>query len=343
MKRFGIAGALATTLALSLGLAMAMPLHAQQLRDQFRAASPSVVIVRTVERTSSPTPDDGFLSASGIGSGVLISPDGKVLTAAHVVQTADRVAVEFANGMSVPARVIASEPRADVALLQLQRVPPGAVAARLVDSDSVQVGDDVFIIGAPYGLGHSLSVGHVSGRHDMGRTVRGVPVEVLQTDAAVNMGNSGGPMFDTKGGVVGIVSQILSQSGGFEGIGFAVSSKVARALLLSQQPFWSGVDGYLLTEELARAFNIPQPAGLLIQHVAEGSPAAAMGLRPSTVRAAIGDEQLLVGGDIVLAVAGIVVADDDAVFDRMQRALAGPGAVEVTVLRGGKIATLKTP
>ena len=177
------------------------------------------MIVRTIERTSSPTPDDGLLGASGIGSGVLISPDGKVLTAAHVVQTADRVAVEFANGMSVPARVIASEVRADVALLQLQRVPPGAVAARLADSDSVQVGDDVFIIGAPYGLGHSLSVGHVSGRHDMRRIVRGVPVEVLQTDAAVNMGNSGGPMFNTNGGVVGIVSQILSQSGGFEGIG----------------------------------------------------------------------------------------------------------------------------
>jgi serine protease Do len=343
MKRFGIAGALVTTLALALGLAVAMPLHAQQLRDQFRAASPSVVIVRTIERTSSPTPDDGFLSASGIGSGVLISPDGKVLTAAHVVQTADRVTVEFANGMSIPARVIASEPRADVALLQLQRVPPGAVAARLADSDSVQVGDDVFIIGAPYGLGHSLSAGHVSGRHDMRRTVRGVPIEVLQTDAAVNVGNSGGPMFNTEGAVVGIVSQILSQSGGFEGVGFAVSSKVARELMLSQQPFWSGVDGYLLTDELARTFNIPQPAGLLIQHVAEGSPAAAMGLRPSTVRAAIGDEQLLVGGDIVLSVAGIAVADDDAVFDRMQRALAGPGAVEVTVLRAGKIATLKTP
>ena len=342
MKRCGMAGALVTTLAWSLGLAAAMPLHAQQLRDQFRAASPSVVIVRTIERTPSPTPDDGFLSASGIGSGVLISPDGKVLTAAHVVQTADRVAVEFANGMTVPARVIAAEPRADVALLQLQRVPPSAVAAKLADSDSVQVGDDVFIIGAPYGLGHSLSVGHVSGRPDMRRTVRGIPVEVLQTDAAVNMGNSGGPMFNANGGVVGIVSQILSQSGGFEGIGFAVSSRVAKELLLSQQSFWSGVDGYLVTDALAQAFNIPQPAGLLIQHVAEGSPAAAMGLRASTMRVAIGDERLLAGGDIVLSVAGIVVADDDAVFDRMQRALAGPGAVDVTVLRAGKVVMLKS-
>jgi S1-C subfamily serine protease len=169
-----------------------------------------------------------------------------------------------------------------------------------------------------------------------------VPVEVLQTDAAVNMGNSGGPMFNSNGGVVGIVSQILSQSGGFEGIGFAVSSKVARELLLSQQLYWSGVDGQLLTDSIARAFNIPQSAGLSIQHVAEGSPAAAMGLRPGTMQVKIGDELLLAGGDIVLSVAGIVVADDDAVLDRIQRALAGPGAVDVTVLRAGKVATLRT-
>ena len=113
-------------------------------------------------------------------------------------------------------------------------------------------------------------------------------------------------------------SQILSQSGGFEGIGFAVSSKVARELLLSQQLFWSGVDGYLLTDALARAFNIPQPAGLLIQHVAEGSPGAAMGLRAGTMRVKVGDELLLAGGDIVLSVAGVVVADDDAVLDRVR-------------------------
>ena len=340
MKRSRIAEAVVFTL--TLGLVAAAPVRAQQLRAAFRAASPSVVIVRTIERSPSPKTGDGFVSASGIGSGVLISPDGKVLTAAHVVQTADRVSVELADGTSVPARVVASTLRADVALLQLQGVPKGAVAARLADSDSVQVGDEVFIIGAPYGLGHSLSAGHVSGRQDMQRTVRGVPVEFLQTDAAVNVGNSGGPMFNAKGGVVGIVSHILSQSGGFEGIGFAVSSKVVKELLLSQQPFWSGVDGYLLTDDLARAFNIPQPAGLLIQHVAEGSPATALGLRASTLPVMIGDELLLVGGDIVLSVAGIVVTDDDAVFDRMQRALAGPGAVEVTVLRAGRVATLKT-
>jgi S1-C subfamily serine protease len=179
----------------------------------------------------------------------------------------------------------------------------------------------------------------------MRRSIGGVAVEVLQTDAAVNMGNSGGPMFNMDGAVVGIVSQILSQSGGFEGVGFAVSSKVARELLLSRQSFWSGVDAYLLTDDLARVFNVPQPAGLLIQRVADGSPAADVGLRAGTMRATIAGEPLLVGGDIVLAVAGIAVADDDAVFDRIQGVLSRvrPGdTVGVTVLRAGKIVALTT-
>src|SRR3990172_3894910 len=100
-----------------------------------------------------------------VGSGVLISPDGKVMTAAHVVHTADEISVEFLSGEAVGARVVASEPQADVSLLQLERVPPGALAAKLGDSDKVQVGDQIFIIGAPYGIGHTLSVGHISARH----------------------------------------------------------------------------------------------------------------------------------------------------------------------------------
>ncbi|HVE79575.1 MAG TPA: trypsin-like peptidase domain-containing protein [Gemmatimonadaceae bacterium] len=343
MKRITILGAVAVTVVMAS--TAAMPLEGQALRDQFRAVSPSVVVVRTLERTPAPMPAGGFVSAPGLGSGVLVSSDGKVLTAAHVVQTADRVAVEFSDGVIIPARVVASAPRADVALLQLQRVPPGAVVARLADSDSLQVGDDVFIIGAPYGLSRTLTVGHVSGRHDMGRTVGGVTVEVLQTDAAVNMGNSGGPMFSTDGGVVGVVSHILSQSGGFEGVGFAVSSKAARALVLSHQSFWSGADAYLLTGDLAGVFNVPQPAGLLVQRVADASPASEVGLRAGMVRATIAGEPLLIGGDIILTVAGVAVADDAAVFDRIQDTLSRtpPGqTLAVTVLRAGKVVTLTT-
>jgi serine protease Do len=128
--------------------------------------------------------------------------------------------------------------------------------------------------------------------------------------------------------------------------GSPVSSKAARELVLSRQSLWSGVDAYLLTGELARVFNVPQSAGLLIQRVASASPAADVGLRAGMVPAAVAGEPLLVGGDIVLEVAGITVADDNAVFDRIQAALGRfrPGdTVGVTVLRGGRTVALTVP
>jgi serine protease Do len=319
------------------------PAEAQQLRDLFRTVSPSVVVVRTVERGLAPEPSAGLVAIPGLGSGVLISADGKVLTAAHVVQVADRVVVEFMDGKVYPAHVVASSARADVALLQLDRTPKTISPAPLADSDKLEVGDQIVVIGAPYGLGHSLTVGHVSGRLTIDGIVSGVPMEVLQTDAAINMGNSGGPMFNLQGEVVGIVSSILSQSGGFEGVGFAVPANVAQKVLLTAPSFWTGMDGILLQDTLARIFNLPQPAGLLVQQVAAGSPAAVLGLRAGTWRATIGTDHLLVGGDILLDVAGIEVAPNGASFDRMQGVLGKlrPGdSVTARVLRGGRVVPL---
>jgi serine protease Do len=144
-----------------------------QLRKLFSESNSSVVVIKTIERKVTPVAQSGLVSLPGLGSGVLITTDGKVLTAAHVVQAADYVGVEFAGGQSVPAHVIASYPLADVALLQIERVPSGVVPARLGDSDKMEVGDDVFIIGAPYGLDHSLTVGHVSARRNSNGAVGG--------------------------------------------------------------------------------------------------------------------------------------------------------------------------
>jgi len=128
-------------------------------------------------------------------------------------------------------------------------------------------------VGAPYGLSPTLSAGHISGRYRPGNKVVGASaIEFLRTDAAINSGNSGGPVFNLSGEVVGIVSQILTKSGGSEGIGFAATSKIARQLLLDQKMFWSGVEGMLIEGDLARALNLPQAAGFLIQRVAKGSP-----------------------------------------------------------------------
>ena len=324
-------------------LAAGKPVHAQQLAELFRKVSPSVVLVRTVERGLAPGAP-GLTNIPGLGSGVLISADGKIMTAAHVVQTADRVAIQFQEeGKLYAAHVVASSVRADLALLQLDQFPIGLTPARLGNSDSLVVGDEIIVIGAPYGLGHSLTVGHVSGRIAGGGIVSGAAMEMIQTDAAINMGNSGGPMFNMKGEVVGIVSRILSQSGGFEGLGFAIPSKVAERVLLTERAFWSGIDFVLLQDTLAQIFNLPQPAGLLVQQVANNSPAARLGIRAGTMRAKIGSDQLLVGGDIVLGVAGITIAKDGASLEQIQGYLSKLRAgdtIAVNVLRSGKVMRL---
>jgi serine protease Do len=317
--------------------------EAAQLRELFRRVNASVVEVRTLEKTPAPPGQGGFVRFSGVGSGVLISADGKVLTAAHVVQTSDLVAVQFVDGTVSRARVAGSIQRADLAVLQLEQVPPGVAPAKLADSDTLEVGDEVFVVGAPYGIGHSLSAGHIGGRRAAGAMVSGVPLELFQTDASINQGNSGGPMFNMNGQVVGIVSQILSRSGGFEGLGFAVTSNVAQKLLLGRATFWTGIDAILLTDDLARVFNVPQPAGLLVQRIAESSPAVDVGLRPGGLRLTVAGQEMLAGGDIILEVGGIAVSADGASFDRMYGYLTSlkPGdAIEVRVLRDGKVIAL---
>jgi S1-C subfamily serine protease len=317
--------------------------HAQQLREMFSKTNPSVVVIRTIERRVAPQAQ-GLVSLPGLGSGVVISSDGKILTAAHVVQAADQVSVEFADGKKERAHVSASYPRADIAIVQLDFPPAGLMPAKLGNSDAVQVGDDVFVIGAPYGLSHSLTVGHVSGRHISNDSIAGLSkVEVLQTDAAINQGNSGGPMFNMAGEVVGIVSQILSNSGGFQGLGFAVASNVASKLLLNKKSFWTGIDGYLLTNELARIFNVPQAAGLLVQRAADNSPASDLRLIAGTIPTNIGGTELVVGGDIILEVAGIPIVEEWKSLDEIQAALGNLNTGEkysLKVLRGGAVVEL---
>jgi len=320
--------------------------NAQQLRDTFRRVQRSVVVVKTVEKTIAPLPQQGMVSVAGLASGVLISDDGKVLTAAHVVQAVDQVAVEFANGQMVTARVISSATYADVALLQLDSVPPGLAPAQLGDSDKVEVGDEVFVVGAPYGLSLTLTVGHVSGRGVPKSSLASLSArEVFLTDAAVNRGNSGSPMFNRQGEVIGIVSNILSRSGGFEGIGFAATAKMARLLLLERKPFWSGMEGILVQGDLAEVLNLPQPAGFLVQRVAKGSLGWRLGIRPGAFRLSNEGSDLLLGGDIILSVNGMEILAGDAARDRLYERMStlAPGERVVTrVLRAGQVIELST-
>ena len=330
--------------------------NAQQLRDAFRKVSHSVVIVRTKRVEVAPSADQPMAIIDGLGSGVLISNDGKVLTAAHVVQTADVAFVEFMDGQIITARVIGSDIRSDVALLQLQEVPKGVAPVTFGDSDKVEVGDEIFVIGAPYGIGQTLSVGHLSGRHRLPSNESATSVEFLQTDAAINTGNSGGPMFDVDGNIIGIVTSIMSHSGGSEGLAFATAANTAKQLLLERKPFWSGIDGLVVTGALAKALNLPQAAGVLVQRIGEGSIGSRLGINPGTLRVTILGTDILLGGDVILGVNNIGVIDPrsaqslgsftgDENYERIYNSVAAlkPGdPLVVTVFREGKVLKLAT-
>ena len=320
--------------------------NAEQLRDTFRRVKGSVVVVRTIEKTVAPYPLQGIISSTSLASGVLISDDGKVLTAAHAVQAVDSLAVEFAGGQRTTARVVSTAIYADVALLQLDSVPPGLTPARLGDSDKVEVGDEVFVVGAPYGISPTLTVGHVSGRISPKMNLASASTsEFFQTDAAINGGNSGGPMFNLQGEVIGIVGSILSRSGGFEGIGFAATAKMARLFLLERKPFWWGVEGILIQDDIAGVLNLPQPAGFLVQRVAEGSPASRLGVKSGVLRVSVEGRELLLGGDVILSVNGIGILEGNAALDRICESVSNlkPGErIVCKVLRAGQVIELST-
>ena len=327
-------------LALALCLSVPGATRAGEIGDVYQRVKASVVVITTEQQEVDRVSARGLVSIGSLGSGVLISRDGKVLTAAHVVQTAETILVQMHSGETIPARVIASEPAADVALLQLESIPEIAQVVPLGDSDAVEVGDQIFVVGAPLGISHSLTVGHISARRIEDEVYGGMlPTEMFQTDAAINEGNSGGPMFNLDGEVVGVVSYILSHGGGFEGLGFVITSNMARKLLLDQRSLWSGLQGHLLRDELAEMFNLPQEAGLLVQHVAKGSPAWNLGLRGGTVRAVIGDVELILGGDVILETQGLRVGDPETGVEirAKLRALQPGEPLRLKVLRGGKL------
>ncbi|MGI9329066.1 MAG: S1C family serine protease [Pseudomonadales bacterium] len=285
------------------------------------------------------------VAAEGLGTGVLVDREGHVVTAAHVVQTADSVVAEFVDGTEVSATVVSSDPSLDLALLKLDSIPASATTVKLGDSAKLQVGDDVVVIGSPFGLSHSVSTGIVSGRHSPGAkdgSLGGLTAEIIQTDAAINKGNSGGPMFNAKGEVVGIVSFILSQSGGFEGIGFAISSNTAKQALFVNPMFWSGFEGIVVQGELADALNLGYEAGMLVQKVATGSLAASLGLKPGKVPVTIQGRDILLGGDIIVSVEGVNVRPDKVGEIRQKMKQLSPNdRLKIEVKRAGRLIVLQ--
>ena len=332
--------AAAVTIAGAAALAAPVTLDEEVRRVELVArVERSVVLVLVEGREISHEKETVSLEPSkSLGTGFLVSSDGLILTAAHVVRDADRVRAQLEKGDPVPVRVVFSDETSDVALLRLETVPDFPLApARLGDSDRVRKGETVYVIGNPMGIEKSVSVGVVSGRRPMRKVFGGlVETEVIQTDAAINQGNSGGPIFNSRGEVIAMAQAILTRGGGSEGLGFGLTINAVRKILESDPCRWLGFSGAPLDEGWSRALNVPSSGGVLVMRVTPGGPADQAGLEGGSIPIQFGKEHALLGGDVILALDGVPVEE----WMRTRQDLAmKPGErreVRLTVLRGGR-------
>lgn len=301
----------------------------------YRRVLPTVV---TIVTSRSVLGRKGRQEEHAIGSGVLISPECHILTAAHVIDKADKIMVKAGGGKLRAAELLFSEPSADIALIKLVVPDRTLPHARLGDSDVLAVGQIVYAVGSPYGLEHSFSVGHISGFREFNRLYDGtILAEFIQTDAAINIGNSGGPLFNSQAEVVGIASRIISVSGGSQGLGFAVTINTAKQLLALEDRVWIGIEGiFLNSEQIARLFNHKLDGGLLIERVAKGSPADKAGLQGGSLPARILGRDFLLGGDLILQMGNQEACHVECLV-QARKHLAGMDRIPVRFLRGGKI------
>jgi len=311
------------------------------IAELFKQVCQSVVVIHTLTGRQNVSPDTGESKiAERFGSGFIISDKGLVMTAAHLVHTADRIFVHFPDDREIAAEIISSVPYSDIALLQLKEIPTDLVVAETGNSDDIRTGDRIFVVGAPYNIDYTLTVGYVSGRQG-NRIISEdiIPTELLQIDAAVNAGNSGGPIFNLNGKVVGIASHTLSKPDEFEDLGFGVAMNTASRLLFEKDPFWTGIDFLLISDDLAAALNISQEAGLLIQRIASDSPAGKSGLNHGTLPAIINNKDIIIGGDIVLEINDHPISKDRQqlidIFKQARNQAAGTD-IQLKIFRNGK-------
>ena len=328
---------------LLLFLLVIAQMQSQTLAELYKQVNSSVVVIDIISVAPEKTGDQIELVAQqSQGSGVLISPEGLIWTAAHVVQSAEEVQIEFLDGDIYQGEVLTSNEEADVALVKISgdfQVKNKHVAA-IGDSDKVEIGADVFVLGAPHGFKQSLSRGILSGRFSPESLTNDfIKIEFLQTDASINPGNSGGPMFNMKGEVIGIASRIFTNSGGFEGIGFVMSSNVANKLLMEEASLWGGMESMLVSGSIAAALNVPQETGLLVLNVSSKGAAGQLGIQGGYIPVTIDGVDLVIGGDIILEIAAIRVKDVNSLFEIRQKLANMPKGqdISMTILRNGKV------
>lgn len=239
-----------------------------------------------------------------LGTGILIHRDGLVLTAAHVVSAAESLRVKVEDREPLPARVVFADDDFDVALVRVDSLtPPPVVTVSLGDSDAVKKGQTVYVIGNPSGMERSLSVGVVSGKHPATHVFGGnLKAELIQTDAAINSGNSGGPIFNSRGEVIALAQSILTAGGGSEGLGFGLAINTVKKILGLEPTSWLGFSSVPLDAQWAAALNVSEPGALLVQRVVPSGPSDRAGLRGGTIPVQAGRAHLLLGGDVILKI-----------------------------------------
>jgi S1-C subfamily serine protease len=279
--------------------------------------------------------------STATGSGFLIDNDGHILTNAHVVQGAKRVDVQLGDGATQQAQIVGTDQSTDIALLKVDNTE-GVNPLPLGDSTSVQVGDPVVAIGNPFGLDRTVTTGIVSALQRQIQAPNGFSIsDVIQTDAAINPGNSGGPLLDGAGQVIGITSQIESQSGGNEGVGFAVPIKTA-ADVVSQlesggevHQAYLGISGGDITPAIAQALNLPVQQGVLVEQALSGGPADDAGIKGATGQATIGGQTVPIGGDIITKIDGKQITGMDELISAVNSHNPGD-EITLTVHSGGQ-------
>src|SRR5690348_4560831 len=306
----------------------------------YRDVAPAVANVLTKA-----TEYDFFMDpvpVEGAGSGFVIDSRGYILTNFHVVQDAQSIEVVLGDQSRYPAKFVGADQRNDVALVKIEPKGKALVALTLGDSAKLQVGQKVLAIGNPFGFQSTLTTGVVSA---LGRTVQTSQTtyidEAIQTDAAINRGNSGGPLIDSHGEVIGINSAIYTPSGTTAGIGFAIpvdtAKRIAHDLITDgrvHQAFL-GIQSFPVGGYLSQALDLPVKDGLLVQTVTRGGPAAASGIRGGDQVALLGMQRLYIGGDVIVAIDGQKVASNLDVNLALNKKRPGDN-VTLTLYRGGK-------
>jgi len=306
----------------------------------YRQTSPAVANVLTKA-----TEYDFFMDpvpVEGAGSGFLIDPRGYILTNFHVVAGAQTVEVILGDKSRYPAKFVGADQRNDVALLKIDPKGKQLAALPLGDSSTLQVGQKVLAIGNPFGFQSTLTTGVVSA---LGRTVQTSQStfidEAIQTDASINRGNSGGPLINTHGEVIGINSAIYTPSGTAAGIGFAIPINTAKLIandLITEgkvRRAYLGVSTLELSGWLAEALDLPVQEGLLVEQVTKGGPAAAAGIHGGDRTVQSGMRRLIIGGDVIIGIDGQKVANQFDMNVLLNRKRPGD-SVTVTVYRGAK-------